>query len=76
MSRRLPPPPSTSRDPQRFEVATGGHPVERVVATLAPLVRRGTLQHVGIGHDDRCPCLSGASLAGCTCELVVVEVAA
>lgn len=57
--------------PVRLEVATGGRPVESLMAALEGVVTVGTINHVSVAHDDDCPCLTGRyALPWCTCKVV------
>jgi len=53
----------------RVEVATGGAPAAAIVAACPPL-DMGWLIDAGVQHDDDCPCLDGAALPDCTCEVL------
>jgi hypothetical protein len=75
MSRRPRIPGTHGRRPSDLylEVATGGRPVERLVAVFAELVPRGALVDVAVHHDDECPCLDDRPMLACTCEVVGVR---
>ncbi len=55
----------------RLEVATGGRPVEALLAALASCVLpRGEVWTIAVHHDDGCPATPAGPMARCTCEIV------
>jgi hypothetical protein len=54
-----------------LDVSTAGNPVKALADALIELgLEPGGVYRTGVAHDDGCPCLTGAGLRRCTCEIV------
>jgi hypothetical protein len=55
------------------DIPTGGSPQEALAAAALEFVDGPHVVELSVGHDEGCPCTSGAGMPSCTCEIVTLE---
>ena len=55
------------------DLPTAGRPAEALAAAARDLVDEPGVIEMSVGHDEGCPCTSGAGMPACTCEIVTLE---
>lgn len=58
----------------QVDIAAGGDPVAALAAQTEKYAVLGQVLSVGVAHDEECPCVPGAPMAQCTCEIIELTV--